>query len=62
MAAEITLICRSHLRRVRPGPGGSIIHIAGNIPPPCDSQRFTLRRESQLTREEALAELAGEPS
>ena len=58
----VTVKCSKHLRRCTlaespKGGGIRIRHLGPGDTGPCDSERFTVRREYQATREGAHAEL-----
>ena len=52
----MTVICDRHRRKVAANPDGPapVVHVGTNIPPPCDSERFLIRRETVVTREDVI--------
>lgn len=62
MADEtVTAKCYTHRRFVKPGSReGVLIHDGGNQEGPCSGARFTMRREWEATREEAIAALTAQ--
>lgn len=56
---NVTVICDRHRRKVAASPDGpGVVHVGGNVAAACDSQRFLVRREQAVTRQDVIPVLA----